>query len=217
VSDPLLDLRDIEFAYPGREPLLRGVSLAVGVGERVGLTGANGAGKSTLLHIAIGLLAPRGGTVTVAGERCATERDFMRARRSMGLLFQHSDDQLFCATVEEDLAFGPFNLGLPREEVAARVRDTLDQLGIAPLARRLVHRLSEGEKRLAALGTLLTMRPRLLLLDEPTTGLDDAARARLLEIIARLPSALLIATHDRALLSALNARRLHLRSGLLAE
>ncbi len=213
MNAPLLELRDLVFGYPGREPVLRGAALALAEGDRVGLTGPNGAGKSTLLHLAVGLFTPQSGDVFVGGRRCASESDFIPARRMIGLLFQNSDDQLFCTTVEEDLAFGPFNLGLSRAEVGRRVEDTLERLGIVPLATRITYRLSEGEKRLVALGTLLTMHPRLLLLDEPTNGLDESARGRLVEILRGLPSAMLIATHDAGLLDALARRRVRLEAG----
>lgn len=213
MSAPLLELRDLAFGYSGRESILRGASLVLAAGDRVGLTGSNGAGKSTLLHLAVGLFKPQSGDVLVEGRVCRSESDFTAARQLIGLLFQNSDDQLFCTTVEEDLAFGPFNLGLERPEVGRRVRDTLNQLGITSLAARITYRLSEGEKRLVALGTLLTMNPRLLLLDEPTNGLDESARARLIEILSGLPAAMLIATHDTGLLRALARRQVHLADG----
>ncbi|HMP74895.1 MAG TPA: ABC transporter ATP-binding protein [Kiritimatiellia bacterium] len=216
MTAPLLTFRDLHYAHPGGADVLRGASMSLAPGERVGLTGANGSGKSTLLHLAVGLYKPASGEIMYDGRERRTERDFEDMRRGVGLLFQNSDDQLFCTTVEEDLAFGPFNLGWPRDRVAARVEQVLGQLAIAPLARRVTYRLSEGEKRLVALGTLLTMEPRVLLLDEPTNGLDDAARARLLDILHELPVAMLIATHDTALLDALAATRVHLANGVLA-
>lgn len=216
MSAPLLELRALSFAYPGRALLLRGASLALAPGDRIALTGANGSGKSTLLHLAVGLLTPQSGEVFAEGRACRTESDFLPVRRKVGLLFQNSDDQLFCTTVEEDLAFGPFNLGLSREQVGARVRETLDRLGIAPLAERITYRLSEGEKRLVALGTLLTMQPQVLLLDEPTNGLDDAARERILAVLQDLPAAMLIASHDADALRTLARRRVHLAEGRLA-
>jgi cobalt/nickel transport system ATP-binding protein len=216
MTTPLLAFQRVAFAHPGGPPVLRDVSMALHAGERIGLTGANGSGKSTLLHLAVGLLKPASGELHFEGRARRTENDFTEVRRSVGLLFQNSDDQLFCTTVEEDLAFGPFNLGWPRDRVEARVHATLDQLGIASLARRVTYRLSEGEKRLVALGTLLAMEPRVLLLDEPTNGLDDAAHQRLLAILHELPVAMLIATHDTALLDALSATRLHLANGALA-
>lgn len=216
MTAPLLAFRDLHYAHPGGTSVLRGASLALAAGQRVGLTGANGSGKSTLLHLAVGLHKPAAGEIIFDTRARHTERDFVDMRRDVGLLFQNSDDQLFCTTVEEDLAFGPFNLGWPRERVAAQVERVLDQLAIAPLARRVTYRLSEGEKRLVALGTLLTMEPRVLLLDEPTNGLDDAARARLLAILRGLPVAMLIATHDADLLNALATARVHLANGVLS-
>lgn len=216
MTAPLLAFRDLHYAHPGGASVLRGVSMTLTAGQRIGLTGANGAGKSTLLHLAVGLHKPSAGEIVYDARARRTERDFEDMRRDVGLLFQNSDDQLFCTTVEEDVAFGPFNLGWPRDRVTSQVARVLEELAIAPLARRVTYRLSEGEKRLVALATLLAMEPRVLLLDEPTNGLDEAARARLLDILRGLPIAMLIATHDTALLDALSAARLHLANGVLA-
>lgn len=213
MSEPLIDVRGLHYGYPGSDPLLRDLNLAVWPGERVALTGANGSGKSTLLHVVLGLLPRTGGELRVGGRRMETEDDFAAARRRLGLLFQDPDDQLFCTTVEEDLAFGPFNLGLPRAEVAARVDRTLERLAIPHLRARVTYRLSEGEKRLVSLGTLLTMEPEGLLLDEPTNGLDEAARARLLDLLGGLAQSMLIVSHDHDFLARLATRHLHLAQG----
>lgn len=216
MKPPVLEFRGIAFAYPGRPLLFDGFSFALGERERVGLTGPNGAGKSTLLHLALGLLSPQRGEVLYRGRACASERDFETVRREVGLLFQNPDDQLFCATVDEDVAFGPFNLGWPRARVESAVRQTLDRLGIGHLAGRLTYRLSEGEKRLVALATILVMEPRALLLDEPTAGLDDSARARLIEILLASELPMLVASHDEELLARIAERRVHLarRAGI---
>lgn len=216
MKPPVLEFRGIAFAYPGRPLLFDGFSFALGEHERVGLTGPNGAGKSTLLHLALGLLSPQRGEVLYRGRACVSERDFETVRREVGLLFQNPDDQLFCATVDEDVAFGPFNLGWPRARVESAVQQTLDRLGIGHLAGRLTYRLSEGEKRLVALATILVMEPRALLLDEPTAGLDDSARARLIEILLASELPMLVASHDEELLARIAERRVHLarRAGI---
>lgn len=207
MSPPILELTGIVFAYPNAPHLFDGLHLALGAGQRIGLTGPNGSGKSTLLHLALGLLRPACGEIRHRGVPCRSERDFESLRREVGLVFQNPDDQLFCATVDEDVAFGPFNLGWPRARVETTVRDTLARLGIAHLADRVTYRLSEGEKRLVALATVMAMEPGALLLDEPTAGLDDRGRGRLLNILSEAEMPMLIATHDEDLLSRLNARR----------
>lgn len=215
MSEPLIDVQGLYFTYPGGAGLLRDLNLTVWPGERVGITGANGSGKSTLLHLLLGLPPADRGAIRVGGHLVVREDDFVSARRRLGLLFQDPDDQLFCTTVEEDLAFGPFNLGLPRAEVAARVDRTLERLAIPHLRTRVTYRLSEGEKRLVSLGTLLTMEPEALLLDEPTNGLDDAARSRLLGLLTELPQTMLIVSHDHDFLTRLATRHLHLAHGRL--
>ncbi len=211
MSAPVLELVDITFAHANARFLFDGFSLSLRANERLGLTGPNGSGKSTLLHLALGLLAPASGEVRHRGVPCKCERDFEALRREVGLLFQNPDDQLFCATVDEDVAFGPFNLGWPRDRVEAAVRDTLARLEIPHLAGRVTYRLSEGEKRLVALATILVMEPRALLLDEPTAGLDDHARERLIEILLTSDLPMLIASHDEELLERLTTRRVALR------
>lgn len=188
-----LSFTELAYTYPDGTEALAGVSFAVTPGERVGLVGPNGAGKSTLLLHAVGLLPARG-RVTVDGldpDRAARE-----VRRRVGLLFQDPDDQLFMPTVREDVAFGPLNLGLPREEVAALVERALREVGIAHLAERMPQRLSLGERRRAALATVLAMGCRVLVLDEPTANLDPRGRRELLELLAGLDATLLVATHD---------------------
>lgn len=190
--------------------VLENVSLELNDGERIGLIGPNGAGKSTLLHLAVGLLKPTRGEVRHRGNACRTERDFEELRREIGLMFQNPDDQLFCTTVDEDVAFGPFNLGWPRDRVEASVRRALARVGIEHLAGRIIYRLSEGEKRLVALATLLSMEPLGLLLDEPTAGLDDRARKRLTGILLDLKMPMIIASHDHNFLAQLGAREFRL-------
>lgn len=213
---PLLQCRDLRFAYPDGRLVLNGVSLDLAPGDRVALIGANGSGKSTLLNLLVGLNKPSAGDVLLDGRLMRSESDFQELRLRVGLLFQDPDDQLFCTTVEEDVAFGPFNLGWPRATVEQRVRETLDQLRLAHLARRITYHLSEGEKRLVSLATVLSMSPDVLLLDEPTNALDAETRERLIEQLGRLPQALLVATHDLDLLERWGARRAILQDGRLA-
>jgi cobalt/nickel transport system ATP-binding protein len=186
---------------------VRDVTFAVAPGERVALLGANGTGKSTLLHLVNGLFFASGGRVSALGqelsEAAVDHPPFGPAfRREMGFLFQNSDAQLFCATVEEELAFAPLQSGLARDDIERRVKETLDLLDIAHLRDREPQRLSAGEKKAVALASLLVIGPRILLLDEPTAGLDPRSQSMLVDILEQLHSSgvtLLTATHDLVL------------------
>jgi cobalt/nickel transport system ATP-binding protein len=192
----LFELTGIRFAYPGRPPILTHLNLALGEGERIALTGPNGVGKSTLLHLMVGLVKPQAGTVVAFGAPRRQEKDFHEVRQRAGLVFQDPDDQLFCPTVAEDIAFGPLNLGKSREEVVDLVDRTLDRLDLTHLRDRVTHKLSGGEKRLVSLATVLAMEPSVLLLDEPSNALDEATQARLVDILNALPQALVVISHD---------------------
>ncbi len=211
--EPLFSLADIVFGYKSGQPVLNGVDLTLTPGERVALTGPNGSGKTTLLHLLVGLIRPQSGVVRAFGRERKTEADFRDVRLRAGLLFEDSDNQLFCATVAEDVAFGPFNLGWARERVADAVTAALKRLDIAHCRDRSPNELSHGEKRLAALATILAMEPAALLLDEPTNGLDDSHRETLVRTLRETECALLIASHDRTFLDKLACRNLHLESG----
>lgn len=211
----LLVLEDIRFAYPGHGPVLAGASLRLEPGQRLALTGPNGAGKSTLLRIAMGLQRPDGGTVTAFGVPRREEADFHELRRRIGLVFQDPDDQLFCPTVAEDIAFGPLNLGRSREEALAIVDRVLGDLDLLHLRDRITHKLSGGEKRLVTLAAVLAMEPEALLLDEPTNALDPKNEARLLEILQALPQAILLISHAPQFRAALASETLDLQGGQL--
>ena len=209
----LISLTDIHFAYPGAAPVLSGASMHLSAGERLSITGPNGAGKSTLLKIMVGLLRPAAGQITAFGQTCATEADFRPVRRRVGLVFQDPDDQLFCPTVAEDVAFGPLNLGKSRDEALAIVDDVLAQMQLTHLRDRITHKLSGGEKRLVTLATVLAMQPDVLLLDEPTNALDRANWQRLVEILQALPQSVLLVTHDPEFRAAVAPCALHLEAG----
>lgn len=181
----------------------------------VAILGANGAGKSTLLESIPGLIPIRSGSIRVDGMN-VEKRNFHSIRTKVGMIFQNSDDQLFSLTVGEDVAFGPRNLNLPAEEVEARVREALVQLGIAHLEDRDVTHLSGGEKRRAALAGVLAMKPEAILLDEPTSMLDPRGCRELAECLAALPAMKLIATHDLAFAERLCPECLILREGRIA-
>lgn len=187
-----LDIRDLCFAYPERPAVLQNVSLEVKAGERVALVGPNGSGKTTLLLLTCGVLKPSAGTVSVDQRRIKAGRFDPR----ITYLFQSPDDQLFCPTVFDDVAFGPLNMGLPAEEARHRVRQALKTVGAEALADRAPHHLSGGEKRLVALATLLSMSPRVILLDEPTSNLDSRNRRQVINILKQAPQTLLVTSHD---------------------
>lgn len=211
---PLLALDAVTVARSGRIVLDR-VSLAVHPGERVALVGANGAGKTTLLRTLVGLQVTQSGAVTAFGAIRRSDRDFREVRAKAGYLFQDPDDQLFCPTVVDDVAFGPLNLGLSDQAAAAKARSILERLDLAHLADRVTYRLSGGEKRLVALAAVLAMEPEILLLDEPTNALDEDHLGRLTAILARLPTAMIVVSHERPFLERLATRAVMLKGGRL--
>ena len=209
----MIRLEGISFAYDLAHPVLEQVDFALSAGERVALNGPNGAGKTTLLHLMVGLVRPQKGRVVAFGRERRTETDFIEVRSRAGLLFQDADDQLFCPTVAEDIAFGPLNQGKSRAEARAIVRQTLADLGLESLENRVTHKLSGGQRRLVSLAAVLAMRPEALLLDEPTNALDEPTRGRLLDILAGLPLAMVIVSHDRGVLDRLATRSAWLEGG----
>jgi cobalt/nickel transport system ATP-binding protein len=187
-----LDIRDLSFAYPERPEVLQGVSFEVKAGQRVAVVGPNGSGKTTLLLLTCGVLKPSAGVVSVDDRQIKAEHFDPRVT----YLFQSPDDQLFCPTVFDDVAFGPLNMGLSAEEVRVRVQEALETVGAEALADRPPHHLSGGEKRLVALATLLSMSPRVILLDEPTSNLDSRNRRQVINILEQAPQTLLVTSHD---------------------
>jgi cobalt/nickel transport system ATP-binding protein len=215
MPEELIVFRNVDFAYGPDRPVLRGCDFRLDAGERLAVVGANGSGKTTLLHLIVGLLHPSRGEIEIFGSPRRKEADFHEVRRRVGLLFQDADDQLFCPTVLEDVAFGPLNLGHDRPTVRQIAAQTLASLGLAGYEQRITYQLSSGEKRLVALAAVLAMQPEVLLLDEPTAGLDDASRLRLLEILQNLSQSLLVVSHDRDFREAIAKRTLVLRQGRL--
>lgn len=211
----LIEIDDLHFAYPGHDPVLNGVSLRLNAGQRLSLVGPNGAGKSTLLRIILGLQHPTSGTVTIFGQPRKVEADFHEVRRRIGLVFQDPDDQLFCPTVAEDIAFGPLNLGKSKEEAVDIVNRILSDLDLMHLRDRVTHKLSGGEKRLITLATVLAMEPEVLLLDEPTNALDTKNEARLLEILNALPQAIILVSHTPDFRAKVAPQEFDLRDGQL--
>jgi len=215
MSHHLVRLEDVHFSYPDGTPALSGVSFELHHGESVGLVGANGAGKSTLLLHLAGVLFPSSGRIRV-GDWPVTRETLGHVRRSLGLVFQDPDDQLFMPTVGDDVAFGPVNLGLPAEEVTARVSGALERVGAAGLSSRPPYRLSGGEKRAASIASVLAMSPDVLVMDEPSAGLDPAARRRLIGLLRSFEHTKIVATHDLDLVMDVCARTVVLREGRVA-
>jgi cobalt/nickel transport system ATP-binding protein len=189
----VIELSDVTYVYPDGTPALREVSLAVREGERVALLGPNGAGKTTLALHLNGVLSPRTGVVRVAGH-VVDKRTLRGTRRAVGMVFQDPDDQLFMPTVRQDVAFGPLNYGLP--DVDRRVDSALAAVGMQDVADRAPHHLSFGQRRRVAVATVLSMDPRILILDEPSSNLDPAGRRELGEVLRSLDVTMLMVTHD---------------------
>ena len=197
----ILEARSLRYTYPGASgPALSDASLTIAAGERLALLGINGAGKSTLFQMLNGSLKPAEGKVLLDGEPVSYDRKGLsRLRQAVGLVMQDPDDQLFAATVAEDVSFGPVNLGLSEAEVRARVAEALEALGVTALAANPTHMLSFGQKKRVAIAGLIAMRPSVLLLDEPTAGLDPQGIEELMQALSTLSAAgtaIVIATHD---------------------
>ena len=207
-------LTGVGYEYAGRGEALAGGDLAIDSGERVAILGANGSGKSTLLKVLAGLAQPTQGTVEAFGERIddgalRDEATAQRFRRRVGMVFQSADAQLFNPTVRDEIAFGPLHLDLPRDEIVARVDDTLAMLGLGALAERAPYNLSGGEKKKVALASVLSINPEVLLLDEPTNGLDPRTQEWLIELLEQLHGAgktIVVATHQLEVLERMVER-----------
>lgn len=210
-----IEVDGLRYAYPDGTRALDGVSFLIGHGESVAVVGANGAGKSTLLAHLVGLHHPQEGSVVI-GDTPVTHATLAEIRRNVGMVFQDPDDQLFMPTVSEDVAFGPMNLGLPSDVIDQRVTDSLERVGALALRDRPPYRLSGGEKRAAAIATVLAMSPSVLVLDEPSSNLDPRARRRLIELLRSFHHTKLIATHDLDLALDICDRTIVLSAGRVA-
>lgn len=199
-GDSVIELKGIWFGYDPERPVFQNLDFTLRRGERVVLSGANGSGKTTLFHIVMGLLRSQRGRITLYGKPREKKEDFVEVRKRIGLLFQNSDDQLFCPTVEEDVAFGPLNLGKTPAEAKAVVEKTLWLIGLEGYEKRITYKLSEGEKRLVALATVLAMRPEVLLLDEPFSGLDEDHITKLSAALIRSATTYVVISHHTNIL-----------------
>jgi len=212
-DEPLINVHNVTCGHGGGEMVLSDASFRLDSGCRIGLTGPNGMGKSTFLHLLVGLVPVHGGELEIFGSHRMSPADFTEVRRRIGLLFQDSDDQLFCPTVLEDVAFGPLNLGKSADDARDIATATLTQLGLDGFEDRIIYKLSGGEKRLVALAGILAMEPDVLLLDEPCAGLDETAEKRITEILQDLPHAMIVVSHNRAFLRAVVHETYRLEDG----
>src|SRR3989337_1814792 len=214
MSEPIFKMEGVSYQYGDRHIGLKDINLQVGNGENLAILGANGSGKSTLLKLMAGLAFTSAGSVTALGKSLNQEAlsngEFARFFRSkVGFVFQEPDVQVFCPTVWDEIAFGPLQLDIPKDEVIKRVEDVLDMLGIRALKERQPHHLSGGEKKKVVLGAVLSLNPDILLLDEPTNGLDPRTQVWLFELLAGLrkfKKTVIMATHDLSIVEDLTDR-----------
>lgn len=214
MKEPIIRLKNVSFSYDKRV-VLQDINLEIYKGDKIGLIGPNGSGKTTLLYIIMGLLKPDRGSIEIFGKIRQKEKDFREVRQKIGLLFQDSDNQLFCPTVKEDVAFGPLNLGKSKKEAEQIVKETLNILGLQAFEDRITHKLSEGEKRLVALATVIAMNPVCYLLDEPSAGLDEDTTIRVLNYLKNYATTYMIVSHDRKFLESAAEKIYLLKKGQL--
>jgi len=215
MSHHIVQAENLAYTYPDGNKALKNISFLITHGESVAFVGANGAGKSTLLMHLNGHLLPGKGSLRI-GDFPLTRKTVQNIRRSVGMVFQESDDQLFMPTVYDDVAFGPLNMGLPADIVDGKVKSTLETVGALHLINRPSHRLSGGEKRSVAIATVLSMSPDILVMDEPTSNLDPKARRRLIELLKSFKHTKIIATHDLDMALDLCERTIIIREGEVA-
>jgi len=215
MSHHIVEVENLRYTYPDQTPAVQGISFRIHHGESVAIVGANGAGKSTLLLHLNGYLTPSEGRVRI-GDYPLTKETVHDIRRTVGMVFQDPDDQLFMPTVFDDVAFGPLNLGFPQEEVEERVTKALQKVEALHLKERPPYKLSGGEKRAVAIASVLSMSPDILVMDEPTTGLDPRARRRLIDLLASFHHTKIIATHDLDLVLDLCERTIVIHEGRIS-
>ena len=190
----MIQFQNVSFSYDSANPVVQNLSFTIQKGETVGLIGANGAGKSTIMKLLLGLIRGQG-EITV-DDLPLNKQNIPAIRQKIGFVLQDSDNQMFMPTVYEDMIFGPRNYGLSKEETERRVDDVLNRLGLSELKHRYNHKISGGEKRMAAIATILAMEPEMILMDEPSTALDPVNRRTVINTIRCLPQTKLIASHD---------------------
>lgn len=215
MSHHIVEVNNLDFHYPDGIQVLNGISFRITHGESVAIIGANGSGKTTLLLHLNGYLFPAKGTVRI-GDLPLTAGTVQSVRKTVGMVFQDTDDQLFMPTVQEDVAFGPLNLGFPADEVMSRVDKALSTVGMLHLKERPPFRLSGGEKRAVAIAGILSMTPDILVMDEPSANLDTTARRRLINLLRGFQHTKIIATNDLDLALDLCARTIVIHKGQVA-
>ncbi len=211
----IVQVKDLNFAYPDGHVALRGVNLNLCEGEKVALVGPNGAGKSTLMLHLNGILGEKA-DISISGFTLDS-KNFPIIRALVGLVFQNPDDQLFSPTVFDDVAFGPLHMGLPEDEIYQRVEEALAAVGMNGFGDRLSHHLSVGQKKRIAIATVLSMRPQILVLDEPSAGLDPRARRSLINLLRDLPITQLVSTHDLRMVQELFPRMVIMDEGQIVK
>ncbi len=217
MSHHIIEVKNLDYVYPDGKQALKNISFRVTHGESVGIIGLNGAGKSTLLMHLNGVLFPTGGEVSI-GEVAVHKSTLPVIRQHVGFIFQNPDDQLFMSTVYDDVAFGPRNYTLPENEVEKRVLSALDTVGIAHLRNRPPYKLSEGEKRAAAIASILSMSPDILVMDEPSSSLDPSSRRRLIKLLHSFKHTRIIASHDLDMVLEICERTIVIKNGeILAD
>jgi cobalt/nickel transport system ATP-binding protein len=214
MSHHIVEAKDLHYTYPDGTAAVQGISFRITHGESVAVVGANGAGKSTLLQHLNGYLIPSRGELRV-GDVTLTRKTIDTVRRSVGMVFQDPDDQLFMPTVFDDVAFGPLNLGLSEDDVTRKVHEALETVGMLHLKKRPPYKLSGGEKRSVAIATVLAMSPDILVMDEPSSNLDPMARRRLIGLLKSFHHTKIIATHDLDMALELCERTIVIHHGRL--
>ncbi|MCR4440776.1 MAG: ABC transporter ATP-binding protein [Peptococcaceae bacterium] len=215
MSHHITEVIDVHYTYPDGHQAINGLSFRIHHGEAVGIIGANGAGKSTLLMLLLGVLFPCQGEVRV-GEVQVTKKTLSMIRQRLGMVFQDPDDQLFMTTVYDDVAFGPRNYKLDEKEVEKRVIQALEMVGILHLKDRAPFKLSEGEKRAAAIASVLSMQPDILVMDEPTAALDPQSRRRVIKLLKSFTHTKIITSHDLDMVFELCERTIVIKDGKIA-
>ncbi len=215
MSHHITEVKDVHFIYPDGHKAINGMSFNILHGESVGIVGANGAGKSTLLMLLMGIIFPCQGEIRV-GEVPVTKKTLPIVRQRMGMVFQDPDAQLFMPTVYDDVAFGPRNYKLDEKEVEKRVLQALEMVGIPHLKDRAPFRLSGGEKRAAAIASVLSMQPDILVMDEPTSALDPKSRRRLIELLKSFKHIKIITSHDLDMVYEVCTRTIVIKNGTIA-
>ena len=213
INHPIIKMRGICFGYSDSSPILKDLDFDFFRGDKIGIIAPNGSGKTTLFHLIMGLIKPVYGEIEIFGHTMASETDFTDVRHRIGLLFQDADDQLFCPTVLEDVAFGPLNMGKSRKEALDISRRTLAFLGLSGFEKRITFKLSGGEKKLVSLATILSMEPEVLLLDEPLSGLDIRTRSVITRALTEMDVSYIIISHNINFLQSTTQSTRTLRDG----